>query len=211
MNQRVVRIVGGPQLQNRLLSNYLAHRLDVSCSVISHSRFSKDASEQDLFLIDYQENQLEPILEILFPENILRQINVAIFKVPADACIDHLISQPQLKGVFYDTASEQQLTEGIKAIFAGELWLPRKYLTTYVQSTRKQLQQVTPSLQPEVLTQRELEVLEMLCSGARNNEIAINLHLSPHTVKTHLSNIFRKIDASNRLEAVNWARDNVRF
>ena len=59
------------------------------------------------------------------------------------------------------------------------------------------------------LTDREVEVLKVMATGAKNSEIATSLNLSPHTIKTHIYNIFKKINASNRLQAVNWAQENL--
>ncbi len=58
----------------------------------------------------------------------------------------------------------------------------------------------------EPLPRREWQVLGLLCKGARNTSIAQRLGVSPHTVKTHISNIFKKIDVDNRLAAVICAR-----
>jgi len=54
-----------------------------------------------------------------------------------------------------------------------------------------------------------VEVLKVMATGAKNSEIASSLNLSPHTIKTHIYNIFKKINASNRLQAVNWAQENL--
>jgi len=51
------------------------------------------------------------------------------------------------------------------------------------------------------LGEREREVLALVADGARNREVASALHLSPHTVKTHLANIMSKLEASTRVEA----------
>ncbi|SMC51074.1 PilZ domain-containing protein [Desulfocicer vacuolatum DSM 3385] len=55
------------------------------------------------------------------------------------------------------------------------------------------------------LTPREREILEKIVQGASNRDIADGLYISPHTVKTHLHNIFQKINVSGRLQAALWA------
>jgi len=55
---------------------------------------------------------------------------------------------------------------------------------------------------PNLLTEREREVLEMIAAGATNREIAEHLFLSPHTVKDHTSALYRKMKARNRAEAI---------
>ena len=57
-----------------------------------------------------------------------------------------------------------------------------------------------------LLTKREQEILTQLTRGEPNSVIASELHLSEHTVKNHMYNIFRKIGVKNRLQASNWAK-----
>ena len=57
-----------------------------------------------------------------------------------------------------------------------------------------------------MLTDRELEVLDLIASGATNREIAERLFLSPHTVKEHTSTLYRKLGVRNRAEAVQKAQ-----
>lgn len=57
-----------------------------------------------------------------------------------------------------------------------------------------------------LLTKREQEILAQLTTGEPNSVIASRLHLSEHTVKNHMYNIFRKIGVKNRLQASNWAK-----
>lgn len=54
----------------------------------------------------------------------------------------------------------------------------------------------------ELLGPRERAVLEMIGQGATNREVARKLDISPHTVKDHVSALYRKLDARNRAEAV---------
>ena len=58
------------------------------------------------------------------------------------------------------------------------------------------------------LSSRELEVLNILASGKSTKEIARELYLSEPTIKTHLANIYRKLEVNNRISAVAVARDN---
>jgi LuxR family transcriptional regulator, maltose regulon positive regulatory protein len=66
-----------------------------------------------------------------------------------------------------------------------------------------------PGTQPELaeaISQRELEVLQLLAEGMSNQEIASRLYISLATVKTHVIHIFGKLSVQNRVEAVNQAR-----
>jgi NarL family two-component system response regulator LiaR len=58
----------------------------------------------------------------------------------------------------------------------------------------------------EALTDREQEVLKLLSTGLTNRQIAAQLNVSPATVKTHVSGVFKKLDVSNRTAAVHLAR-----
>ena len=56
------------------------------------------------------------------------------------------------------------------------------------------------------LTRREVEILHMIADGLKTRAIALRLHVSPATVRNHVQNILRKLDAHSRLEAVAQAR-----
>ncbi len=56
------------------------------------------------------------------------------------------------------------------------------------------------------ISQREFEVLELLAEGHSNKEIAESLFVSPNTVKTHLGNLYGKLEVSRRTQAVQKAR-----
>ena len=61
---------------------------------------------------------------------------------------------------------------------------------------------VQADVRSESLSARELGVLEELAIGTSTEEIAAKLHVSPHTVRTHIKNILRKLDARTRAHAV---------
>ncbi len=59
-----------------------------------------------------------------------------------------------------------------------------------------------------MLTERELEVLEYVCKGYSNSEIADALFISEHTAKAHVTAILRKFDVKNRTIAAYFAGKN---
>jgi DNA-binding CsgD family transcriptional regulator len=54
----------------------------------------------------------------------------------------------------------------------------------------------------DTLSERELAVLDEIAQGTATEEVALKLHVSPHTVRTHIKNILRKLDARTRAHAV---------
>ena len=56
------------------------------------------------------------------------------------------------------------------------------------------------------ISEREQQVLQLLCHGYTNKEIAKSLNISPNTVKTHLSKLFSKLGVSNRTQALSEAK-----
>jgi DNA-binding NarL/FixJ family response regulator len=69
----------------------------------------------------------------------------------------------------------------------------------------------TPAESPAAaagLTEREVTLVKALARGLSNKQISQELWITEQTVKFHLSNIYRKLDVSNRTGAARWAHDN---
>jgi DNA-binding NarL/FixJ family response regulator len=84
----------------------------------------------------------------------------------------------------------ERLLDAIRRVFAGEQYLPPEI------STRMSLRVVSR------LSSRELEVLSLVAKGMSNKEIAAALNLVEGTVKVHLTNIFAKLEVSDRTQAI---------
>ena len=65
-----------------------------------------------------------------------------------------------------------------------------------------------PGKLPDGLTQREAEILGMIARGMTNPDIAAQLFLSAHTIKSHINRIFAKTGSADRAAAIRYARDH---
>merc|ERR1711900_5374 len=112
-----------------------------------------------------------------------------------------------LKGVFYRNESLEVICKGIHALLEGELWMSRDLMARLILFYRKyQSNAFRPACG---LTNREMEIISLLSAGSSNQQIADKLFVSEHTVKSHLYNIFRKINVHNRIQALNWIHQNL--
>ena len=71
-----------------------------------------------------------------------------------------------------------------------------------VQRMQSQEEKMASIMDSFNLSQREREIAELLCQGKNNKEIAAILYLSPNTIKVHASNLYRKLGAANRVQAM---------
>ena len=117
-----------------------------------------------------------------------------------EADVDHIVF-PGIKGVFFRDASHAHLLKGIQAIFEGEYWMPRRILAMHFDRAQRR-GFIAKGIG---LTPKEAETLMLLVRGDGNSTIARRLGVSPHTVKTHIYHVFRKLGVNNRVQAVNWA------
>lgn len=111
------------------------------------------------------------------------------------------------RGLFTPDTSLDLFPRAIESICSGELWWPRRQLTIALDSLSPAKDAVSgDDDEGEVIpSARELSVLRLLADGRNHLEIADELGLSAHTVRTHIRNIMRKLDVHSRTEAVQVA------
>ncbi|HZM50220.1 MAG TPA: response regulator transcription factor [Vicinamibacteria bacterium] len=110
-------------------------------------------------------------------------------------------------GVVLKSSSTDLLFKSIRSVMAGQHWIGRDAVSDLVQALRAQIGAVPekPARERFGLTRREIEITSSVVAGLSNREIARKLSLSEDTVKHHLTNIFNKMGASNRLELALFA------
>ena len=108
-------------------------------------------------------------------------------------------------GYLLKDSSIQDLMAGIKAASVGEALISPHIAAKVLQRIRATVAQVNTSAPGPELSDRENEVLRLIANGKDNAEIAQELHISPKTVKNHISNILMKLQIENRIQAAVYA------
>ena len=113
-------------------------------------------------------------------------------------------------GYLLKDVSPEKLFEAIRTAYKGEYYLLPS-ITSKVMAEFTRLPR-TPKIEPgnqyENLSRRELEILKMVAIGMSNKEIAMSLVIAEGTVKNHLTSIFNKLDARDRMHAVLIAKES---
>ncbi len=99
-------------------------------------------------------------------------------------------------GYIPKSSCNEVMLSALQLILSGGLYLPPQWMEESATSQRASL------------TDRQLELLKLLVVGKTNKEIARDLSISDKTVKAHLTEIFRRLGASNRTQAVHRAVSN---
>lgn len=114
-----------------------------------------------------------------------------------------LIAQDALdigaSGFLPKTMAAASLVNAVRFMAAGEVFAPVKFMTEDVEED-------LPAMAKN-LTEREMQVLEGLCQGKSNKEIARDIDLQEVTIKLHVKTLCRKLEAKNRTQAALTAKD----
>ena len=109
-------------------------------------------------------------------------------------------------GYLLKDASIQELIRGIRAAAVGESLISPHIAAKVLQHVRATTTDTdrAATIRSE-LSDREIEVLKLIANGKDNAVIAAELHISPKTVKNHISNILMKLQIDNRIQAAVYA------
>jgi LuxR family transcriptional regulator of csgAB operon len=206
---KVVYIVGPRRLQNEAIASCLQQETGAPCFVLETvGHVPQDGPREDgqqrLVLLDCRGKDQKSLMAELRP--FLRQKlsgnHIALFNVTRDRGIERSCVPEGIRGFFYEGDQLEIFMKGVQAVLEGDWWLSREVMIKCILEGTDDRSSRRGS---EILTPRQMEILAQLAVGASNDEIADRLNISSHTVKTHLYNIFKKINVPNRLQAALWA------
>jgi DNA-binding NarL/FixJ family response regulator len=109
-------------------------------------------------------------------------------------------------GYLLKDASIQELMRGIQSAALGESLISPHIASKVLQRVRASSSSpmIAETIRSE-LSDREIQVLKLIANGKDNAQIAGELHISPKTVKNHISNILMKLQIENRIQAAVYA------
>ena len=191
--------------QNQLLALFLEKELKVECTCqtdLTVKEIIDTAPERiRILLLDCCISETAELQKCLQAGSATHTDNflTALFSVEPASHIEKLVHKYKVRGIFYKSDSCQVFRRGMRVILKGGMWLPRRILSACVLSSNDDDHFVTPR------SGREQETLWLAAKGFCNDVIAEKMIVSQHTVKTHLFHVYKKIGASNRLQAAVWA------
>ncbi len=205
----LIHIVGPNKLQNELLIPFLEVETGMKCacsltlnlaSIIDKKPAQKHLILLDGMGIDFDRFWTEHVVD---SNLILFQYNIAIFNVDPGKGFEREALNQGVRGIIYNNEPLEIFPKCITAVLNGQLWYPMGTLSECILEEKSRAKSSEEA--SSVLTAREKEILIRIASGASNKDIANDLCISLHTVKTHIYNIYKKINIPNRHQATLWA------
>jgi DNA-binding NarL/FixJ family response regulator len=148
-------------------------------------------------------------------KRLANNVRIVLFNAPAGLHDEMQLLISGVAGIFYQNERLEIVLRGITKLQKNERWFKRgtmnNALTELLDDASKSDILSTKSqpihVDSPTLTRRENTIISLVSVGAKNQEIADQLHISPNTVKTHLYSIFRKTSSRNRIELIGWTQN----
>ena len=186
---------------------------DVSIEVIEEANDGIECLEKlkhkrpDILLLDINMSDMNGI-EVLEE---LKRLNdpLKVLMLTVHSEVEYLVKAIDIgaDGYILKDSGSQELKQAINVIMNGESYIQPSLLPAL---NSRLINRDIDKEKLETLTKREMEILTQVAGGMFNKEIAINLNISERTVKNHISNIFKKIEVSDRTQAAVFAiRNNI--
>ena len=210
-----IYIIGRSIIQNELLAQHLESATGYPIAafrVTDQLSIDEIKKQKTLILLDFKDGNWEKVWSVLKQRVNLPGVDcfVALFNVNPNNEIGKEVTKYDIRGIFYENYSCKTLIKGVKAILKDDLWLSRKLVKSmFFKHQFVQLDKINEPETEDLLSLREMQVLNLLVSGYSNDMISDELCISYHTVKTHIYKIYKKINVCNRLQAVRWASNSL--
>jgi len=204
-------IIGKNSLQNELLLNFIQSATGMHGNIALNidsclKECEKHPTNSKLLIAECEGGVVKSLCEQVksFEDRNGCKCTLIFFSAEHKEEIDQTALPNGVQGVFFKSDTPQTIRKGIKAIIGGDIWYSRDALQICIKNNTHPKPGKERRLDFK-LTAREHQILAAIASGLSNQQIADDLFLSIHTVKTHIYNIYKKINVKNRLQATLWA------
>lgn len=185
--------------------------LDGDIEVIAEAVDGEDCLEKletvkpDVLLLDINMPKMNG-LEVL--KNLkARKSKIKVLVLTVHNEIEYLLKAVDIgvNGYVLKDSESSELKKAIFALVEGETYIQPSLIPAL---NSKMIEKNEDEVKIDSLTRRELEVLKLLAVGMYNKEVAEKLNISERTVKNHVSNIFKKLEVTDRTQAAVFAIRN---
>lgn len=166
-------------------------------------------SSPDLILCDLSTFGEEALRQLSVPE--IREIPVLVLTRNSDVEFYQQCLKLGIKGLLSKQNGADVLYKAIHKVYEGEFWFDRSIMGETIRHMINERQSLAenPAVQKvNNMTEREKQVIELICKGMKNKGIAETLFITETTVRHHLSSVFNKLEVGTRLELVIYAFKN---
>jgi len=160
------------------------------------------AHQPDVALVDIAMPKLSGIEVTRQIKHLVPETAVLILSAYDDDEYVFALLEAGAAGYLLKNVRGRSLVEAVRSVHAGESVLHPVIARKVIEQVVHPSAQASPQESPELLSERELEVLKAAATGKSNKDIADELCLSKRTVQTHLSTVFAKMQVGSRTEAV---------
>ena len=164
-----------------------------------------EAVKPDVLLLDINMPNMNGLEVLQKMKEKKSKVKVLVLTIHSE--VEYLLKAVDIgvNGYLLKDSESAELKKAIMAVAQGENYIQPSLIPVL---NAKMIDRDTDAVKIESLTKRELEVLKNLSFGMYNKEIAEKLNISERTVKNHISNIFKKIEVTDRTQAAVFAIRN---
>lgn len=188
-------------LSNYLVSEGIKNVLSSSghdAIVVLQNKSFPDDFAPNVILVDI--NSINQSLFTRFPSAKVLLVDTGVEK---ERIVAALLSY-RMHGVLSADTELHLFNKALNVVNEGQIWVDNNTVKAFLHQTPA----ATATTKNDLVTEREKEIIDFVCRGCTNREIALALSLSEHTVKAHLNRIFRKFNASSRSKLITIVLQN---
>ncbi len=212
LEDKSIYIAGSRRLDNEALARFLVRETGMPCEAVSFGHMEAlgrgpHSPGSLLFLVD----ALDPGLRAAVPQNnggangmLPAGLFSMLFKEGPNGNGGEKSAPGGRCGFFYRFDSADGFLHALLGLFAESALAPGESPVGFMRPGNP----VDPA-EGHPLSPREFHILFLMAGGLQNRDIAVHLNISGHTVRTHLYNIFRKINVRSRVQASLWIHEHV--